>query len=221
VDKKIISFIKPLLRQIPDAKTCARKIGIGIAALIIVNWHINAPLIKFIRERAGCKFKDLKDPSAATLLGHKLLLLDWKRKAIDAPLTEEIQFRYFIQHLLFKKLPQSVLQKFGCKKLASILDWRITTVARILLASYIFAMGHVHKNEKSYIASRFPYAFLGGLLLGTLYESQGYLASAAAHVTENAHVVATSFWYVNNAHRFPVKTLPWWFYRSLSFVSRS
>ncbi len=221
LDKKIISFIKQLLREIPNAKTCAKKIGIGVAALVIVNWHINEPLIKLIQEHMGYKFIDLKNPGFRFILGQKRNLFDWDELAILTPLNEELGYRCYIQYFLFKKMPQSILQKFGCKKLDAVLDWRIATAARIILTSYIFATHHVEDNEKNYIASRFPYPFLGGLLLGTLYESQGYLASAAAHLTQNIHAVAIFFWYVNNAQRFPVKTLPWWFYRSLSFVSCS
>jgi hypothetical protein len=220
--RKILSaFTRSFLHELPTAASCAKKIGIGSAVHIILSWHVGEPLLNFVREHMNCKFINVKNPPFWFFFGRLLALDDWKVTVIGAPIAEELFDRYLIQHLLLKQLPQFACKKLGLKKCASFFDLRIATIIRITVASMNFGVGHVKDLKGMNIGSRVCDAFLWGLIWGGLFESQGYLASTAAHFTQNAFALTMSSWYLKNRHCFPVQSLPWWFARSFSIVDLS
>ena len=82
-------------------------------------------------------------------------------------LCEEIEFRWFVQGILLKKLPEKVIKKIS-PDLAWVVDSAPAKISRVAATALFFAICHLHvlDCEKGGGISQFA----GGLLYGALYE---------------------------------------------------
>lgn len=88
--------------------------------------------------------------------------------SIFAPaLCEEVEFRWFVQDILLKKLPKKVIEKIA-PDMANIVDSMPARISRVAAAALFFAICHAHALECAEGGG--IYQLMGGLLYGALYE---------------------------------------------------
>ncbi len=106
-----------------------------------------------------------------------------------APIAEEIFFRFGVQEVLLKRIPQKILE-FISPSRVSILDSRIAKFARIGITAGAFAFAHLANQgvfHESYVESQLMSAFMGGIVYGYIKESRlGLLGAIVAHAAGNA-----------------------------------
>lgn len=103
------------------------------------------------------------------------------------PIAEEIIFRELIQDSLLKKGVRWVVEKVSPKN-ASVVDSKIYTGCRILLASLAFSAVHNANRgllPDSYVKGQLVNAFILGIASGILKETVGLSASIGAHGINN------------------------------------
>lgn len=97
---------------------------------------------------------------------------------------EELEFRWFVQEILFQKLPQKCIEQISPMQ-AGQLDSKTAKVLRVIAASFLFAFMHVNKlpcENGGGTAQLFS-----GMLFGALYELSGQSVAftAALHCLFN------------------------------------
>ncbi len=99
---------------------------------------------------------------------------------------EEIEFRWFVQHIVLKKLPEKILGLIS-PELTKCVDSTPARITRIAAASLIFALIHAHTLEcdKGGGLSQ----LIGGILYGTLCEySDSIVHGINLHIIYNLFV---------------------------------
>jgi hypothetical protein len=87
---------------------------------------------------------------------------------------EEIEFRWFVQEVLLRKLPRAVLQKIA-PHLTGMVDSLPARISRIAAAALFFALCHAYVLDCA--AGGGISQLMGGLLYGAIYEYTGSLSS--------------------------------------------
>jgi membrane protease YdiL (CAAX protease family) len=82
-------------------------------------------------------------------------------------LCEELEFRWFLQDILLKKLPKKVIEKIA-PDMANIVDSMPARISRVAAAALIFAICHTHALDCAEGGGMEQ--LVGGLLYGALYE---------------------------------------------------
>ncbi|MBS0654100.1 MAG: CPBP family intramembrane metalloprotease [Verrucomicrobia bacterium] len=89
------------------------------------------------------------------------------RIGVLAPICEEVEFRYLLQHVLLKKIPQHILEKVAPDYADMIDKWPIQ-VLRAFTVAVLFTIGHTQAMSCEDWGG-IP-QFIGGLLYGLLTE---------------------------------------------------
>lgn len=92
-------------------------------------------------------------------------------------LCEEIEFRWFVQEVLLRKLPKAVLQTIA-PKLTELVDSFPARITRVAAAALLFALCHPSVLDCPQGGGA-SYPLLTGLILGTTYEFTSSLSTCA------------------------------------------
>jgi hypothetical protein len=97
---------------------------------------------------------------------------------------EELEFRWFVQELVFQKIPQKIIEQIS-PEWAQQFDSKTAKILRVIAVSVIFALMHVHKLSCEHGGGTSQ--IFSGLLFGALYElsGQSLAVSAAVHCLFN------------------------------------
>lgn len=99
-------------------------------------------------------------------------------------ICEEVQFRWFIQEVVFHTLPKKILEKIA-PDLTYLVDSLPARISRVAAAAIIFSLIHAHALECSNGGGISQ--LIGGLLYGAMYECSDYtiVHNVNAHIFFN------------------------------------
>ncbi len=124
----------------------------------------------------------------------KLFSTATEEETLTIPAKEEALFRVVFQELLLKRIPKAILQKVA-PSYASIVDHKVTRIARVLLTSVLFSLAHAAHPRHGWptCSGLIPLqTVVPGLIISTIQEVTGNpILAWAAHAGYNvasAHV---------------------------------
>ena len=179
--------ISKIFKSFFDKEAFLKKIGVGIGGGIFASF--TGDQIAVLAAKIGM-IPDFNWNQMMTRMCVTISKVDYAAINIccEAPIREELVFRYGIQGVLLKILPQQFLQRFAPGKQA-ILDSKVVKLARIVFTAAIFSYVHIANKgtfPDSYCDVQIPASFIGGIVYGILKESKvGLLGSTVAHVVNN------------------------------------
>ena len=179
--------ISKIFKSVFDKEDFLKKIGVGIGGGIFGLF--TGDQLAFLATKIGVipefNWDQMMTQMCVTISKIDRVVL---KICCEAPIIEELVFRYGIQEILLKKIPEQFLQRFAPNKQA-ILDSKVVTLARIVFTAAIFAYIHLANKGNfpdSYCDAQVPASFIGGIVYGILKESKvGLLGSVVAHVVNN------------------------------------
>lgn len=104
------------------------------------------------------------------------------------PILEELIFRYSIQQVLLKEIPEKIIKIIAPGK-EDVLDSKVAKITRTLFTAALFGYIHIVNQGRypdAYCYGQIISSFVGGIAFGILKESKvGLLGSIVAHVSNN------------------------------------
>lgn len=116
------------------------------------------------------------------IIKHNLL-----RWVVSTAFDQELIFRWLLQDVILKRCVKKAIRCISPQH-ASLVDSKIYTACRILIASLCFSASH-HSNRTnlpdSYVDMQLYATFIMGIAFGILKETSGLAASIGAHAINN------------------------------------
>lgn len=108
---------------------------------------------------------------------------------IASPIVEEFEVRFLFQEVLLRRLPKSILNKYG-PQYSHLVDAKTSKIARIALSSLLFGLMHITRaadHENQCLGANYGFAVLGlGAFSGYLTERTGGIGpSILFHMARN------------------------------------
>jgi membrane protease YdiL (CAAX protease family) len=136
--------------------------------------------------RSWCRYIEGKIGTFNTGIVRTLSYNNPASKIMASAACEEIEFRWFLQEVLLRKLPKAALQKIA-PRLTEMVDSLPARISRVAAASLLFALCHSQVLDCS--AGGGIGQLMGGLFYGAIYEYTGSLSTCTTmHFLYNVFV---------------------------------